>query len=141
MSGRRFLQWSLTLPLVAPVFFLPFHNAVGELLFIAIGMGIWEYVPFGLVMYWLLGRAGTYGRAHVLMVVAPVMYVAIVAAAWGGWFFARHAFGLDATELELLPIVCMFAIVIGYGYVMVVAALLALGHTLGWVRTYEAQFP
>ncbi len=75
------------------------------------------------------------------MVVAPVTYVTVVAASWAGSFLVQRAFDRAATRLELLPIVCVFGIVIGYGYVMVVAAALALSHRLGWVRAYEVPSP
>ena len=141
MSGRRFLQFSLALPLVAPVLLLPFDNIVGDLLFIAIGMGIWEYLPFALLMLWLLHRAHTYGRARLLMGIAPVMYVIILAVAWAVPFLIQLAFDPAAKEPELLPVLCVFGLGIGYGYVLVVAAALGLGRMLGWVRAYELRTP
>ena len=139
MSGRRFLQLSLALPLVAPVLLLPFDSTVGDILFIAIGMGIWEYLPFALLMLWLLHRAHTYGRARLLMGIAPVMYVIIVAVAWVVTFLIQRAFDPAARGLELLSIICVFGLYIGYGYVLVVAAALGLSHMFGWVRAYELE--
>jgi hypothetical protein len=141
MSGRRFLQWSLALPLIAPILLLPFDNAVGDILFIAIRMGIWEYLPFALSMGWLLHRAHTYGRARLLMGIAPVLYVLIVIVAWVATFLIQRAFDPAATGLELLPVICIYALYIGYGYVLVVAAALGLSHMLGWVRAYELLSP
>ena len=141
MSGRRFLQFSLALPLLVPVVLLPFDNAVGDILFIAIGTGIWEYLPFALLMLWLLHRAATYGSAHLLMGIAPVVYVIIVAAAWVATFLIQRAFEPAARWPEVLPILCYFGLVIGYGYVLVVAAALGLSRMLRWVRAYELVSP
>src|SRR5450755_544862 len=141
MSGRRFLQLSLALPLVAPVLLLPFDNVVGDILFIAIGMGIWEYLPFALLMLWLLHRAPTYGRARLLMGIAPVMYVIILAVAWAVSFLIQRAFDPAASGLELLPVLSVYGLVIGYGYVLVVAAALGSSHMFGWVRAYELLSP
>jgi hypothetical protein len=137
MSGRRFLQLSLALPLVAPILLLPLGNVVGDILFIAIGMGIWEYLPFALLMLWLLHRAHTYGRARLLMGIAPVIYVLIVAVAWAASFLIQRAFDPAAKGLELLPVLCVYGLVIGYGYVLIVAVALGLSHMLGWIRSYE----
>src|SRR5205085_10958732 len=112
---------------VAPVLLLPFHNALGDLLFIAIGVGIWEYLPFALLMAWLLHRARTYARAHVLIGMAPALYVTIVAAAWLATFVIQRAFDPAANGLEVLPIVCLFGLMIGYGSVLTVAAALGVG--------------
>jgi hypothetical protein len=141
MSGRRFLQLSLGLPLIAPLLLLPFDNAFGDILYIAIGTGFWEYLPFALLMLWLLHRAHTYGRARLLMSIAPVTYVIIVAVSWGASFLIQRAFDPATTGLEILPILCAFGLVIGYGYVTFVAAALALSHMLGWVRAYDSRSP
>jgi hypothetical protein len=142
MSGRRFLQWSLALPVVAPALFLPFgDNIVGTLLYIAIGTGIWGYVPFALLMLWLLHRTHTYGGARLLMLAAPVVFVAVFAVVWTVFFFIQRAFNPATTGLEFLIDLCTYGLVIGYGYVLVVGFALVTSHTFGWVRGYELQAP
>ena len=136
MSVVSFFRFSLALPLILPLLLMPFGlNAVGVLLYLALGFGGLQYLLFALLMSYYIGKLRTERRIRHLSYWAPVMFVPIQALGWVLWAGYQWYINPNTSGVftPLLPFAA-YTIIIGYAYVGVVNIFYVLFRGVGWVN-------
>lgn len=133
-----FFRVALVLPALAPIAALPFGvNSVVAILMLSLQFGGIQYLVFALVVFVMLGRMKSLRSRLVLLWMSPVLFIPIQ---FIGWVVRQYIERFLNPELVLswesiYPMIT-FTLILGYGYVILVAAVFALGR---WGRLIAAD--
>lgn len=133
MTPVRFYRLSLLAPILLPLPLLPF--GIGALLFIALGFGGIQYCLFAAALYAAIGHLKSAERIQRLARWTPVLFIPVQAA---GWLIAGYVERLSNPALvdiwePLLPF-AVYILIIGYGYVGLVALTYHFANSAGYIE-------
>lgn len=137
MGEKTFFRLALLAPLVVPLIMLPFSfNMVLGLLFLSLSFGGAQYLIFAVVMFLVVGRQNTVSGLNRVVYLSPVIFLPFVIVGWLlSGYFQRSTNPLLVGIWDAVPLIILYALIIGYAYVGVVLVIRYIFTQLGWLKT------
>ncbi|MBC3926631.1 hypothetical protein [Undibacterium sp. CY21W] len=136
MTPVRFYRLSLLAPILLPLPFLPF--GIGTLLLFTLGFGGVQYAIFAAILYIAIGRLKSAESIQRLARWVPVLFIPFQAAGWliNCYFERLSNPALIGNWDPLLPFAA-YILVVGYGYVGLVALTYHFAKSAGYIENNE----